>query len=284
MPGELVCQLSPAALRAAAEALARRLRPRLLAAAGAGAAGACTPLPYAVAYKSRLPEARARTGAAEPGAAAAARPSGIADGTAAAAAPAAHGAVGEDAGRSSEPDVAASGAPPPGAAVSAGARAAGAEPAAAHECTGAVPTAPCNVKAASAGQAAEEAHVGGSVAVHVQRKVDGKPDQAPERAAVLAALAAGLASGTAGAPAMRVDLRNPRVQPVPCAPQPVLPFPDACWRRAAPPQAMFKPCFHQLPRRRLTTVAPISEHTCIRASPGTSSNTGSATRHGCTAS
>ena len=243
MPGELVCQLSPAALRAAAEALARRLRPRLLAAAGADAAAACAPLPYAVAYKSRLPEARARTGAAEPGAevaqpgaAGAQPPSDVVDSSTAATAPMAHGAVGEDAGRSSEPDVAARGAPPPGAAVSAGARAAGAEPAAAHECNGAVPAAPCSLKAASARQAAEKAHVGGSVAVHVQPKVADKPNQAPERAAVLAALAAGLAAGTAGAPEMRVDLRNPWVQPVPCAPQPVLPFPDACWRRAAPPQ------------------------------------------------
>lgn len=222
MPGEAVCQLAPAALRAAAEALARRLRPRLLAAAGADAAGACALLPYAVAYKSRLPEARARTGAAEPGEAAAQRPSGSVDGTMTTTASMAHGAADEDAGRSPEPDVAARGASPPGAAALAGAFAAGAEPAAARECNSAVPAAPCSAEAASARQAAEKADVGGSVALDVQRKMAGKPDQAPERAAVLAALAAGLAAGTADALEMRVDLRNPQVQPVPRAPQPLL--------------------------------------------------------------
>lgn len=156
----------------------------------------------------------------------------------------AHGAVGEVAGRSSEPDMAARGAPSPSAAAIAGACAAGAGPGAARECNGAVPAVPRNLAAASARQASEIADVSGSAALDVQPKTAGKPDQAPERAAVLAALAAGLAAGTAGALEMRVDLRSPQVQPVPSAPrQPVLPFADACWCRAAPPWLCFSHAF-----------------------------------------
>lgn len=59
LPAETTCQLSAPALRAAAEALAQRLHPRLLAAAkeaGLGSGSQCQPLPFAIAYKARTAE------------------------------------------------------------------------------------------------------------------------------------------------------------------------------------------------------------------------------------
>ena len=241
---------------------ARRLRPRLLAAAGADAAATCAPLPYAIAYKSRLPEARARTGAAEPGAATAQRLSGIADGTMAATAAMAHGAEGENAGRSSEPGVAARGAPPPGAAASAGTCAASAEPAGARECDGDVPTAPRVSEAAGVGQAAEKAEVGGCRAVDVQPKTARKPDQAT---------GARRGAGRIGGRACGRDCRGARdarrPQKPPGAARPTCPAAGVaiCRRllaQGSTTSAMFEPCFYQLPR----CSTALANHTGICAS------------------
>lgn len=62
LPAETTCQLTAAALHAAAKALAQRLRLRLLAAAeeaGLGSGSGRPPLPFAVAYKARTAERQA---------------------------------------------------------------------------------------------------------------------------------------------------------------------------------------------------------------------------------